>query len=101
MLPSLLSRTDAGRDSPDAGHPIAGILSDNTCSDTTLLKYGFLNGSPPLNDSDQHNNDGDDKQDMDKITHRIAGDQPQQPQNYQYYGNCPQHVTLLSDHPFP
>jgi hypothetical protein len=55
----------------------------------------------PLNESDYQDDDGNDQQDMNKITQRIAGDQPQQPQNYQYYSNCPQHMILLSDCLFP
>ena len=38
-------------------------------------QYGdlFLNGTSSLNDSDQHHDNGNDQQDMNKITHRIAG----------------------------
>jgi len=39
----------------------------------------MLNGPPPLNDSDQYDDDGNNQQDVNKITHRIAGHQPQQP----------------------
>jgi len=35
--------------------------------------------SSSLNNLDQYDDDGNDQQDMDKITHRIAGHQPQQP----------------------
>ena len=38
---------------------------------------------------------------MNKITHRIAGHQPECPQNYQYHSDCPQHMILLSDCSFP
>jgi len=48
-------------------------------------------------DLDQHGDDGKKQQDMNKITHRIATYQPQQPQNYQYQSNRPQNVILLSD----
>lgn len=44
----------------------------------------------PLNDPDQHNDDGNNEQDMDKVTHRIAGHQTQQPEDYQDYRDCPQ-----------
>jgi hypothetical protein len=37
---------------------------------------------------------------MNKITHRIATHQPQQPQNYQYHSNGPQHLSLLPDGSF-
>jgi hypothetical protein len=60
----------------------------------------YLKGPPSLNDSDQHNDNGNDQQDMNKITYRIAGHQPQEPQNYQYYSNGPQHVILLPDGTF-
>jgi hypothetical protein len=53
--------------------------------------FVILKGPPPLNDSDQDYNDGDDQQDMNEITHRIATHQPQKPQNDQYYRNRPQH----------
>jgi len=49
----------------------------------------------PLNDSYQHYNNCDDKQNVDEPTHRIAAHQPQQPQNYQYHSDCPQHLLLL------
>jgi len=84
---------------PDTSHPIAGILSDKTGAEQK--GSSLLNGPPPLNDSDQHDDNGDDQQDMNKVTHRIATHQPQQPQNYQYDGNRPQHVILLPDCSFP
>ena len=65
------------------------------------MKPPYLKGPPPLNDSDQHDDNGNDQQDMNKITHRIAGHQPQQPQNYQYHSNRPQHLIPLSDCAFP
>jgi hypothetical protein len=34
---------------------------------------------------------------MDEPSHRVTGYQPQQPQDYQYYSNCPQHMILLLD----
>jgi hypothetical protein len=34
---------------------------------------------PPLNDSDQYNDNGNHQQDMNKITHRIAGHQTERP----------------------
>jgi len=57
--------------------------------------------SPSLNKLDQYDYDGNDQQDMNEITHRIAGYQSQQPQNHEYYSNRPQHVMiLLSDRLF-
>jgi hypothetical protein len=61
-----------------------------------FLRAHPLNGSSPLNDPDEHNDNGNNQQDMNKITHRIAAHQSQQPQNDQYDRNCPQHVILLS-----
>jgi len=54
-----------------------------------------------LNEPNHHHNDCDDQQDMNKITKRIAAHQPQQPQNYQYDSDRPQHMILLSDCSFP
>ena len=77
---------------------------------TLFLKLGshfqrvslhHLYRSSPLNDSHQHYDNGNDQQDMNKITYRIARHQPQRPQNYQYHSDCPQHMILLSDCSFP
>jgi hypothetical protein len=51
----------------------------------------------PLNDSDQHHNNCDHKQNMNKPSHGVTAHQTQEPQNYQYRGNCPQHWILLPD----
>jgi len=66
---------------------------------SSMLSQGYsqLGRSPPLNDSDQHNDNGNDQQDMNKITHRIATHQPQQPQNYQNDSDRPQHMIPLLD----
>jgi len=45
--------------------------------------------SSPLNEADYHNDNGNHQKDMDDSAHRVAGHQPQQPENYQYYSNCP------------
>jgi hypothetical protein len=56
-----------------------------------------LDGSSPLDDSDQDDDNGNNQQNVNKITHRIAGNQPQQPQNYQYDSDRPQHgISLLN-----
>jgi hypothetical protein len=52
--------------------------------------------SSSLNDSNQHGYDGDDDQDVNKATHRIACYQAEPPQNQQYYRYCPQHISFLS-----
>jgi len=56
-----------------------------------MLSTGIsqLDGSSPLDDSDQDNDNGNDQQDMNKITHCIATHKPQQPQNYQYDSDRP------------
>jgi hypothetical protein len=55
----------------------------------TMKDYTILYGLPALNDSDQHNDNSDDQQDMDKMTHGIASHQSQQSQNDHYDGDCP------------
>jgi hypothetical protein len=51
--------------------------------DRSLLRQGSkrLQGSSPLNNSDQHHDDGDDQQDVNESANRVATDQSQQPQN--------------------
>jgi hypothetical protein len=49
----------------------------------------------PLNDVEQHNYNSNYQEDMDEPSHRVTADQSQRPQNYQYYGNRPQHMILL------
>jgi hypothetical protein len=77
---------------------------------TLFLKLGshfqrvslhHLYRSSPLNDSHEHYDNGNDQQNMNKITYRIARHQPECPQNYQYHSDCPQHMILLSDCSFP
>ena len=57
-----------------------------------LLRQGYkrLQWSSPLNNSDQHHDDGDDKQDMNVPANRVATDQSRQPQNlHAGWGNAP------------
>ena len=61
------------------------------------MLYSQLDGSSPLDDPDQNDDNGNDQQDVNKITHRIAGHQPQQPQNYQYDSDRLQHRISLLD----
>ena len=56
-----------------------------------LLFYNFS----PLNDSYQHYNNCDYKQNMDEPVNRITAHHPQQPQNQQYHSDRPQHLVLL------
>lgn len=51
--------------------------------------------SSSLNEADYHNDNGNHQRDVNEPSHRITGHQPQQPQNYQYYSNRPQHGMLL------
>jgi hypothetical protein len=51
--------------------------------------------SSSLNKADYQNDNGNHQRDVNEPSHRVTGDQPQQPQNYQYYSNRPQHVILL------
>jgi len=59
--------------------------------------YSQLYGSSPLDDPDQDDDNGNDQQDVNKISHRIAGHQPQQPQDYQDDSDRPQHRISLLD----
>ena len=52
-------------------------------------------------DLDQHGGDGNDQQDVNKITYCEAAHQPQRPQHYEYNSNRPQHLILLHDCSFP
>jgi hypothetical protein len=63
-----------------------------------LLRQGskWLKWSSSLNNSDQHHHDGDDQEDVDDSTHRVATYQPQQPQDYKNDTYRPQHVWILS-----
>jgi hypothetical protein len=54
-----------------------------------------------MNDSDQHNDNGKSQQDMNKITHRLTGQRPEQLQKYQHNDNVLQYIVLLSNCGFP
>ena len=45
--------------------------------------------SSPLNKADYHNDNGNHQHDVDEPSHRVTGQQPERPQNYQYYSNGP------------
>jgi len=51
------------------------LLPEQVCESNSLQWFSSLN------DSDQYHNDGDDQQDMNEITHRIANDPPFLEQN--------------------
>ena len=46
-----------------------------------------LHRFPTLDDSHQHENNGNDEQDVNEATHGVGTDISQQPQDEQYYGN--------------
>jgi hypothetical protein len=52
-------------------------------------------------DVDQYGNNGKKQQDMNKITHCMDDDQPQQPQHAEYDSNRPQHLSPPPDCSFP
>lgn len=54
-----------------------------------------LHDSPALNDVEQHADNRNYQQNVNKPAHRITGRQPQYPHNYQYHSYCPQHLILL------
>jgi hypothetical protein len=62
----------------------------------------LLKRPSPLNDPDQHHDNGDYQQNMDKSTDDKATDHSEQPQNQKNDGDSPKHVDLLteiSEHP--
>jgi len=84
------------------GNPAAKFLYVFCCVfimisflDVLEKQDSVLNGFPPLNDSDKHNDNGNNQQDMNKITDGVTGHQSQHPQNQQHNSNRPQHRNLL------
>jgi hypothetical protein len=57
----------------------------------------LLRSPSSLNNLDHHDDDGDDQQDMNEPTTRIATDKSQQPQNEENHTYGPKHVRLLSN----
>lgn len=47
------------------------------------------------NDPDQHNDNGNNQQEMNKSSHRVIAHQSEHPENHHYYCNGPQHMPLL------
>jgi hypothetical protein len=60
------------------------------------ISIPFLTGPSPLNETDYQDDNGNDQYDVNKPSQRVTGYQPQQPQNYQYNSDRPQHLILLS-----
>jgi hypothetical protein len=52
----------------------------------------ILDWSAALDNPDQYDDDRQDEQDVDEATHRVRGDQTQQPQDYKYHRYCPKQV---------
>jgi hypothetical protein len=63
----------------------------------TFKSANHLSRSSTLNEADYQDDDSNDQQNMNKIAQCIASYQTQQPQNYQYHSNRPQHLSLLPD----
>jgi hypothetical protein len=61
------------------------------------ISIPFLTWPSPLNKTDYQDDNSNDQYDVNEPSQRVTGYQPQQPQNYQYNSNCPQHLILLSD----
>jgi hypothetical protein len=49
----------------------------------------YLPHSSPLKKANYHNNNGNHQYDVNESSQGVAGHQPQQPQNYQYYSDRP------------
>jgi hypothetical protein len=54
-----------------------------------------LNRSATLDDSNEHDRDGDHQQDVDEAVESVGADDTQEPQDEQHYENGPQHGQLL------
>ena len=50
----------------------------------------------PLNDSDQHHDDGNHQQNVDEPPNGVAADESEQPQNQKNHKDRPNHFRLLS-----
>jgi hypothetical protein len=57
--------------------------------------FPWLQGSSSLDDSDQHHDDGDHQEDMNKPANRVPADESEEPQNQENHEDRPQHVGLL------
>lgn len=74
-----------------------GLGSHGTSAFMASIRHadGFLHQSSPLNDPDQHYDNGKHQQEVNESSHRVTAHQPKQPQSYQYDSNRPQHRILL------
>src|SRR5271156_4014108 len=72
---------------PKNGHANYGLHGQSTV---------LGNRAAPLNNANQNNNDRQDKQNMDKASERVRGDQAQQPQNQKHYANRHQKIHRFS-----
>ena len=55
----------------------------------------ILHRSPAIKDVDQHHNNGNYQQEMNKPSHRVTAHHSRQLQNYYYYSNYPNHMISL------
>jgi hypothetical protein len=60
------------------------------------IRIPFLTWLSPLNKTDYQDDNSNDQYDVNKPSQRVTRYQPQEPQDYQYNGDRPQHLILLS-----
>jgi hypothetical protein len=60
-----------------------------------ILKFSRLKNSPPLQQSDDQNDQGDDQKNVDQAATDMEREKPQSPQNDQDDYNCLKHADLL------
>src|SRR5512143_2541530 len=72
-------------------------LCASSLSSVWLMTYCNIPGTAPSKEPDKHHDDSNYQQDVNEPSHGVTAHQTQEPQNYQYYCNCPQHRILLPD----
>jgi hypothetical protein len=80
---------------PPPAFTSAWRMWSRSISTRALMAFRRLKGFSALNDSYQNHDNRDHQQNMDKPAHRVTAHQSQQPQNYQYHSDRPQHIILL------
>jgi hypothetical protein len=78
-----------------SGGKAAACAAQQLSANLYTARLTCLHDFPPLNDANQHHDDGDNKQNMDEATHGVCRHQTQQPQHDQDHTYCPQHNVLL------
>src|SRR5260370_13053391 len=73
------------------------FAAKNYVARRSCLPTRLLNRPSPLNHSDQHNDDRQYQQNVNKSTERVRAHHSQEPQNHQDYRDCPKqiHFSLL------